>query len=297
MNRVSAFESYHPIVLFVFFASCIFFTMFLMHPVYLAISLFSSILLLSNLIGLRDMFKTVLYTLPIFLLIAISNPIFSHKGVTPLFYVNYNPITLESIFYGLAMATMIVSVMFWFRCYNLVMTSDKFICLFGNFIPTLALIISIALRLIPKLKNQIKEISNSQKTLGMYIDNGNIFERIKSGFRILSILITWALENGIDTADSMKARGYGFGRRSSFSIFKFDKRDSIVLATIILLILINIVGIAYEYSSFLYYPHIEDIDFSIVAISLNLSYLFLMVFPTIIEIKEDLKWQSLTSEI
>src|SRR5699024_973800 len=195
MNRVSAFESYHPIVLFVFFASCIFFTMFLMHPLYLVISLFSSILLLSNLIGLRDTMKTLLYTLPIFLLIAISNPIFSHKGVTPLFYVNYNPITLESIFYGLAMATMIVSVMFWFRCYNLVMTSDKFICLFGNFIPTLALIISIALRLIPKLKNQIKEISNSQKTLGMYIDNGNIFERIKSGFRILSILITWALEN------------------------------------------------------------------------------------------------------
>lgn len=297
MIRISALESYHPIVLFVFFASCILFTMFFMHPVYLAISLISSTLLLGKLVGLRKLFKTLLYILPIFILIAISNPIFSHKGVTPLFYINYNPITLESILYGIAMATMIMSIMLWFRCYNLVMTSDKFICLFGNIIPTLALIISITLRLIPKLKDQIKQISNSQRTLGMYIDTGSILERIRSGIRILSILITWALENGIDTADSMKARGYGLKGRTTFSIFKFDKRDGIILGIILLLVSINILGEVYGYSSFYYYPYVKNMDFSVMTITFNLSYFLLLIFPTIIEIKEDLKWRSLISKI
>ena len=295
--KASAFESYHPIVLFIFFASTIFSTMFLTHPVYLAISLAAAALLLGTLIGLRELLKTILYTLPIFLLISISNPIFSHKGVTPLFYINYNPITLESIRYGLAMAAMIVSIMLWFRCYNLVMTSDKFICIFGNIIPVLALIISISLRLIPRLKDQIKRISNSQRTLGMYTDTGNILEKVKSRIRILSILITWALENSIDTADSMKARGYGLKNRTTFSIFKFDKRDIVLLSIILLLILINIIGEIQKYSSYHYYPYISNIDLSLKATFYYISYLLLTILPTIIEIKEDLKWQSLKSKI
>ncbi|MDD3840407.1 MAG: energy-coupling factor transporter transmembrane component T [Clostridia bacterium] len=292
-----AFEAYHPIVLFVYFTAVIVFSMFYMHPVYLSISLCASIMLSFVLNGRRAFKNTLLFALPMFLIIAVCNPLFSHKGVTPLFYIDYNPITLEAIMYGLAMAAMIMTVIFWFSSYNAVMTTDKFICLFGSFIPSIALIISMTLRLVPKFKEQTKRISNSQKAIGMYITTGNILQRAKSGLRILSILITWALENAIDTADSMKARGYGLKGRSSFSLFKFEKRDGILLGIIAALVSVNILGEILNYSHFDYYPYITDIDISWTGMMFYLSYLILMILPAAIEIKEEIKWRLLMSKI
>ena len=83
--------------------------------------------------------------LPLLLLFAVLNPVFNHEGATILIYINDNPITLESIVYGFAAATMFISVIIWFSCYNAVMTSDKFIYLFGRVIPALSLVLSICL--------------------------------------------------------------------------------------------------------------------------------------------------------
>lgn len=241
--------------------------------------------------------RTILFTIPIFLIIAISNPIFSHKGITPLFYINYNPITLESVIYGLSMSGMIVTVIFWFSCYNEVMTSDKFIALFGKISPNIALIISMTLNTVPRMKRQIELITNSQETLGMYINSGSIIKRAKSSIRILSILITWALENAIDTADSMKARGYGLSGRTSYSLFKFKKNDLFILCFIIFLSFLCMYGEIGNYISFSYYPYISSIDISYFAFILYFSYFLLMTLPLAIEFKETIKWHLSISKI
>lgn len=38
-------------------------------------------------------------------------------------------------------------------------------------------------------------------------------------------MVTWSLENGIETVDSMKRRGYGLPGRTAFSIYRLDDRD------------------------------------------------------------------------
>ena len=86
----------------------------------------------------------------------------------------------------------------------------------------------MVLRFVPKYKAQIKNISNGQKCIGRDVSNGNIITRARNGIKILSIMITWALENAIETADSMKSRGYGLKDVISFSIFRFDRRDKII---------------------------------------------------------------------
>ncbi|MCR1898230.1 energy-coupling factor transporter transmembrane protein EcfT [Irregularibacter muris] len=294
---MSAFASYHPIVLFSYFTLVILFSMFYMHPVYLGISLFSSILFLGSLKGISALKKSIFFSIPVFLLIALSNPLFNHKGVTPLFYMNHNPITLEAILYGLGMATMILTVLFWFGCYHEFMTSDKFICLFGPFLPSMALVLSMTLRLVPKFKHQIQLITNSQKTLGMYITSGSILKRGKSGMRILSILITWALENAIDTADSMKARGYGLKPRSSYSLFRFSKRDGLFLGITLLLGGLIILGETLGCSSFLYYPYVSPLEFSPLALFFYFCYFVLMILPVVVESKEEMTWRLSISKI
>ena len=44
-------------------------------------------------------------------------------------------------------------------------------------------------------------------------------------------LLDFQLENGIITADSMTARGYGIGRRSRFSLFRWRRGDALLLSS------------------------------------------------------------------
>lgn len=83
----------------------------------------------------------------------------------------------------------------------------------------------MALRFVPRFAAQLKIISNAQKCVGRDISQGNLLTRAKNGLKILSILITWALENAVDTADSMRCRGYGLPGRTAFSNFRLDSRD------------------------------------------------------------------------
>ncbi|NIK77195.1 energy-coupling factor transport system permease protein [Paenibacillus castaneae] len=288
------FEKYHPIVLFSYFAVIIFMTMFFMHPVYLAITLIGAMSLNLVLNG-RDFFKSLKMYIPVFLLIMIINPLISHNGEMVLFYMNDNRITLEAILYGLAMATMLVSVMLWCSCYNSVMTSDKFLYLFSRVSPVFSLVLSITMRLIPRFTYQLKLIGQSQKTIGMDYTIGSLWHRIRCIMQILSILITWALENAIETADSMKARGYGLQKRTTFSLFVFEKRDGILLAVIFLLFVISGIGSLLGSTTFYFYPALTGISSTLKHLFFYSVYAMLIVIPVGIELVEGLKWRYLKS--
>ena len=116
----------------------------------------------------------------------------------------------------------------WFSCYNQIMTSDKFIYLFGRIIPAMSLMLSMALRFVPHFMAQLKVIRNGQKCVGMDVSNGKWFKKIRYALNMVSILVTWALENAIETADSMKSRGYGLRGRTAFSIYRFNRRDKLL---------------------------------------------------------------------
>lgn len=130
------FSDCHPAVNFAYFALVLAFSMTLMHPVCLLISLTGACCCLARLHGLRELGHSARWLVPMALLAALVNPAFVHQGVTILTYLpSGNPLTLESILYGLAAALLLASVVLWFRCFSAVMTSDKFIYLFGRAIP------------------------------------------------------------------------------------------------------------------------------------------------------------------
>lgn len=274
------FKSYHPIVNFTYFLFVILFSMFFMHPACLVISLACSFLYSVTLNGKRAAKFNLLYMLPMMLVCALLNPAFNHEGATILTYLpSGNPLTLESVVYGLAAAAMLVSVICWFSCYNAVMTSDKFIYLFGKIIPALSLILSMALRFVPKFKAQVKVISNAQRCIGRDISNGGVIKRAKHGLTILSIMVTWALENAIETADSMKSRGYGLPGRTAFSIFTFDKRDATALFCIVCLAAYVLCGSLLGGMYFSYFPSMKGAGASVYGAK-RFSGLFCLVHGT-----------------
>ena len=295
---MKSFSTYHPIVNFIYFLSVIAFTMIFMHPVFLAISFVGSFIYSIVLNGKKAARFNLVYMLPMMITAAILNPVFNHEGATILTYLpGGNPLTAESIFFGLAAAVMIGNVICWFSCYNAVMSSDKFIYLFGKIIPSLSLIFSMALRFIPKFKHQLKVVSNSQKCIGRDISTGSLKERTRHAIRIISIMITWSLENAVETADSMKSRGYGLNGRTSFSVYKFTKRDAKVLSAILIFVSYIIIGSVFGGTYFKYFPSIKFADVTPFTISLYFVWLGLCIMPTIIEFLEELKWNALKSKI
>lgn len=292
------FGTYHPIINFVYFIFVIGCAMVFKHPVFLGISCVSGFVYYIYLKG-KKAWRTVIWLMvPVFLLSALINPLFNHEGVTLLFYFRTgNPMTLESLLYGFASGVMLVSVLTWFSCYQVIMTSDKFIYLFGKIIPAMSLILSMVLRFVPKFKNQITKVSDAQKCIGRDVTNGNAFTKAKHGMKILSIMTTWALENSVETADSMKSRGYGLRGRTNFSIYRFDTRDKILFGVMLVLGLSVFGAVAVKKIYFYYFPMLDGNPWNWETFLVYSMYGGFCMLPMIINVVEDIKWHYLKSEI
>lgn len=291
-----AFSKLHPTVNFIFFVFVLVLSMFVMNPVCLALSLVCAFVNAVYLNGIKTVKLCLKFILPMVLLVIIINPVFNHQGVTILTYFPWgNPLTLESIVYGTVSAALLSSVILWFSVFNRVITSDKLVYLFGRIIPSLSLVLSMALRFVPKFSAQFKNVRNAQRCIGRNVSDGSIANRIKNGIRIISIMLSWSMENAIETADSMKSRGFGLKGRTAYSIYKFDRRDLIVL------IMVSLLGVSVSVSAitgvidFNYYPSIKGNLADVLSLVTFFLYGILMLIPTILNAGEGIKWKRLRS--
>ena len=125
----------------------------------------------------------------------------------------------------------------------------------------------------------------------------SMLDRIRGSIRVFSVTVTWALETGILTADSMEARGYGMGKRSAFAVFRFYRKDGLYLALIGILFSIAVYGIATEAVAFQYYPFILRHEQTLISILAYGAYGILAFLPTAAEAGEKIKWKYLQSKI
>lgn len=292
------FAELHPLINFMYFVLVIGFSLALTHPLAQGISLFGAIFYCITIEGKKSITFLLKYCLPMVLLTAFINPAFNHEGQTTLLYFSSgNPLTLESVLYGFSAGTMLITILMWFSSFNRVMTTDKFIYLFGKVIPALSLILSMSLRFVPKFKSQMDVVVEAQRSIGRDVSEGSLFQRTKTAIVILSIMITWALENAIETADSMKSRGYGLKGRTAFSIYRFDERDKYMLLWITFCGIYLLAGTMINAFGFRYFPNIRYASLNLTTIPFYLIYFVLTITPIWINAKEERKWKTLYSKM
>ena len=298
MKHRDTFSSYHPIINFIYFALVMVFTMFFLHPVSLTVSVISALAYAVCLNGRKAVRFSLTAVLPMMLLAALVNPLFNHEGATVLAYLpSGNPLTLESIAYGAAAAVMLAGAVLWFTCYTAVMTSDKFIYLFGRIIPALSLVLSMTLRFVPKFRVQYRAVSEAGRCVGRGTAGKSLVCRIQYAVTVISVMVTWSLENAIETADSMKSRGYGLPGRTAFSIYRFDERDRLMLWWLVFCGGYILCGWTAGGLDWRYYPTVKGVLTGAFPISFQCIYLALCLTPVIINGLEDQKWKRLRSEI
>ena len=290
LGEGSTFAGCHPAVNLIFFLFTIGITMFSMSPAFLAVTLVFSWIYSILLSGKRAIKSNLIFTIPILIIMTVINTMFTHNGATVLFYVNNSRITLEALLYGLAAAVLLSSIIVWFSCFNVVMTSDMLIYIFGKAAPVLGLTLSMIFRFIPLLKARFREISMGQRCMGRHV-TGGFMAKLRQVTKEVSILISWSLEAAIETSDSMEARGYGLPGRTSFHLFKMTPTDKVLLTGISISGIIAAVGCALGKTSIYYYPKVVLGQWDIMTVITFAAYIALLAVPVIADILGEIKWQ------
>ena len=226
----------------------------------------------------------------LFLSLSLINPIFSHNGKTVLFYINDRAFTLEALIYGAVSAGAVITTLLLFSAFSMIMTKDRLLYVLGLFTPKFALVLSMGFRSVPLFLRQYKNVLASQKTTGLYKD-GNVVDRIRGGLRVFSIMVTWGLEKGVITADSMAARGYGTGRRTRCATERFLPSDAAALCAEILLFCLVLLFYFLARAGSAFYPELRFTPFSPLYTLCCACAALLSFLPLIIDAKETLKWK------
>ncbi len=288
-----ALDRYNPIAVAIYYLAVMGISMLCMHPILLLISLAGAMSACALYRSARPAQHALFWG--IFALTALLNPLLSRHGATVLLVLGDKPVTLEALVWGLVAGLGIVSVLYWVGAFGALMTEDKLLYLFGKLSPRISLLLSMALRYIALFSEQSRKIRQSQRALGLYKQD-NILDRLRGEARIFSILLSWALENGIITANSMAARGYGTGRRTHFSRFTWRAHDTLLLTLSLALTAATVTPLLLGKVTFTAYPTLQITGGTLPL----LTYLFfgvLVALPILIETEDTIKWKYLRSKI
>ncbi|MCM1288626.1 MAG: energy-coupling factor transporter transmembrane protein EcfT [Clostridium sp.] len=293
MSREKKFAAYNPIVSFMYFAGAIIISMLAIHPVAALLSLVMAAICYINAHG-REAWKVIGAMLPIYVLLALANPVFNTRGETILFtYFGGRVFTLEALYYGIVLAAMFISVILWFFFYHKVMTADKLLYIFGGLVPAVGLALSMILRLLPYYRTHMKSISSARKAVSCDGEN-----RTVEAANVMLAMLSWSLEEGIVTADSMKCRGHGCGKRSRFSVYSLKAGDVLFMLWIIILILCIMFCKAKKGLEAVFLPCINisgmDNDYFVMGLAAMVLY---FATPIVINVTEAVKWHYLKSRI
>lgn len=292
-------------------------TMFSMHPLLIVLSFAGGLAYGACVRGWRTQALSLRWQLPVVLVIGLVNPLFVSMGSTELFDLFGRPVYAESLLYGCAMAGLFVASAQWFGIGSAMLSYDKVLGLLGNVVPTVALMVSMTMRMVPRFVRQGRTIAAvqdvalscmgldcapseggasasgeagtstsgevgasmpgasipgeagasmlgetgasatapgrrheparllrarrlSDRVTGCPSDRmpvrlsdrvtGRLSNRVTGRLRQSSVLMGWAMEDSLETADAMRARGWGARRqRTTYLPYRFTLRDAAVL--------------------------------------------------------------------
>lgn len=291
------FDSYHPMINLIYFVAAITCTVCFKHPIFLTIGYLCAFVYSVKLGG----WKMFLLNLA-FLLLAFGYAAryasYEHFGLTVL-AVNMidNQITLESLVYGLVNGFVFATVCMWCCCIFMLITADKIVYLFGRISPKLSLFISILLRTVPRVKVRAKRIEISREGIGKGIVQGNLWEKFLHLLSLISILITWTMEDFVESSNSMKSRGYSLRGRTAFSIYRFDNRDRSLVVVFFWCLTVIGMGVLLNQTTMYFDPMLIMNPITSLSYIFYAAYALFLLLPMGLQIEGEHQFEKLRTSI
>lgn len=250
--KPTAFDSLHPTIALGYFTVTLVLAMAAPHPLLLALSLAAALTCGAWLRGAGAVAKSLGWQLPLMLIIVAVNPLFSSTGTTELFRIGTQAVYAEGYANALTMAALLLCVMQWFSNANAVLGSDKVMGALGGILPTISLMVSMIMRLIPRFVKRGRTINSalaactaarpghtptpaSADAQQPNAHTGKRLTRIRFAdqLRVSTTLMGWSMEDSLESADSMRCRGWGAAhKRTTFRRNRFRLRDAAALSAL-----------------------------------------------------------------
>ncbi|HNX28778.1 MAG TPA: energy-coupling factor transporter transmembrane component T [Syntrophomonadaceae bacterium] len=205
----------------------------------------------------RSLAKILAVILPMAVLIVGLNLLLADYGKTAL-YVLALPggttltIYQEPLFNSLAMGIKLLLVIAVFAVFNLTVTVDKLISVFGNYSGPTVLMAVLAARMVPMLSRQAGSIAEVQSLRVTSRETGSLKEKIMRAGPFLTNLLRVSLESSLQTAEAMQVRAYGSGGRTCFVPESWQAQDTFITAAAAAILILFIIpatsGISNEYA-------------------------------------------------
>ncbi|SCN10178.1 Cobalt transport protein [Bacillus wiedmannii] len=265
--------------------------MMCLHPLFL-IGAILLIVIINVMQGNSEKIRKMLpSTIVFFFMVILFNSLLTHRGRTTLFWLGDSRIKLEAIMFGVVMGLLLVAIMFTFASYNDIISSHKFLYLFSRISPKVALLTMITVRFVPLFMRRLQKITLVQKTKGVQVDAGSIVERVKNGMQLLQVLLICSLEDALQTADSMQARGFGVTKRTTYIRYRMERRDWYTLSYLSILLIIAIICSTYGGGKLIIYPKVESILFQQYDGMMFGVFTMFISLPIIMEGREWIWWR------
>lgn len=290
----------HPAVALAYCGVSLVMAMCAMQPVYLALCLLGALAWRCCLVGVEGALRPLLWQLPLALVVAVANAAFVSSGSTVILRVGVRAFYLEALLYGLCQGLMLVDVLTCFANASEVLTADKVMGLLGASMPTVALMLSMTMRLVPRFSRRASEATGATSACtaaggqaGRADPSGGgrrraRRRRLDEGVRLSTVLLGWGLEDSLETADSMRARGWGAAPvRTSYRRQRFRPADALALSLVALLAVASALSAWAACRDFSFYPQAQGLApwFSYA------PYVAFLLLPLVLHLKEVLTWR------
>lgn len=284
MERHLAFETTHPAVPGVCMAGIVALGMAVFHPVYLALTLAGALLSGFLIFGARAMGRKLCWLLPMLALVCVANPLFSASGSTELARIGMVAIYAESLAYGACMGVMLVGSVLWIEVAACLVAPERVLATAGRALPTVSLMISLAAGLVPQL---LAKARGTSTTIDACTCAGARSDARHGLAQRSTMLVSWAMEDSLERADAMRARGWGADvARTSYRRYEMAERDMVAIAALVLLVAASAALGYVAVSQWRFYPTMPRL----VAWWGYLPYAVLVLVPGVATLAERASW-------
>ncbi|WP_075279694.1 energy-coupling factor transporter transmembrane component T [Thermophilibacter provencensis] len=255
--RSTAFDACHAAVPAMLFAGVAALSMLAVHPVLVTFSLSGALAFSLVARGAAATVRGLAWQLPLLVLVCLLNPFFSASGSTLLLKVGPRSVYLESLAYGATMGALLVATVLWFEDAAAVLTQDRLLALAGRRARSVPLVASMAAQLVPQMLGRARAVRAAARACTAAGPRPPARDEL---LRTSTMLLSWSLEDSLERADAMRARGWESGSpRTRYRPERFRARDAVAAAGIAALLALGAAGAWAACSSWEFYPRMSGL--------------------------------------
>lgn len=255
--RSTAFDACHAAVPAMLFAGVAALSMLAVHPVLVTFSLSGALAFSLVARGAAATVRGLAWQLPLLVLVCLFNPFFSASGSTLLLKVGPRSVYLESLAYGATMGALLVATVLWFEDAAAVLTQDRLLALAGRRARSVPLVASMAAQLVPQMLGRARAVRAAARACTAAGPRPPARDEL---LRTSTMLLSWSLEDSLERADAMRARGWESGSpRTRYRPERFRARDAVAAAGIAALLALGAAGAWAACSSWEFYPRMSGL--------------------------------------